>query len=269
MIQTNHFNNNSLNNSINQIDYIRNETTSYYKLKIYQDNNFIIKCVQPLNTKGYIFALNEYNFYKNVTGIHIPKCILPEKSDEEYIFKIEYIQGFTLSNLDTSCISERNKLFLSFEIVSALKNIFDQEFTHGDLKPDNIIIDPKGDIKIIDFEFSTNLKTFNSYQFYFGGTFPYILPKILKSHKTSFIYTPKVLLDNDIYALLNTIHYIYTEKLFYNPSTIQELIKMQSEYFPIINTGFDYMDEILVKTLNSFDIDTIYLSLLELVNKYF
>ena len=45
--------------------------------------------------------------------------------------------------------------FYTYELACAVQSVHDMEFIHRDIKPDNILIDEKGHLKLADFSLCT------------------------------------------------------------------------------------------------------------------
>lgn len=64
-----------------------------------------------------------------------------------------------------------------FQVIQGIKHIHNLGVCHRDLKPQNILIDEKGNAKIIDFGFSSSGK---SYLTTHCGTPPFMCPEIVQ-----------------------------------------------------------------------------------------
>lgn len=80
--------------------------------------------------------------------------------DQLYLYLImELVQGGDLMELliRRDILSETETKFYLEEIVLALKSMHDKKMVHRDLKPDNILIDKSGHIKLTDFAMAANM----------------------------------------------------------------------------------------------------------------
>ncbi len=128
---------------------------------------------------------------QRLNNAHILKVIAPHGRRQCVYYVTEYIEGQTLrqwmhDNPDAD-FSEVRKI--AEQIASGLRAMHRQEMIHQDLKPENIMIDEHGVVKIIDFgstkiagieEISTPISRDNLL-----GTRNYSAPEYLKDHPGS------------------------------------------------------------------------------------
>lgn len=77
-------------------------------------------------------------------------------------------------------------MYLS-EVILGLEEIHKLSIVHRDVKPDNMMIDSQGHIKIIDFGFSKILEVKNQLRTYTNcGTSAYTAPEVLQGYGHSF-----------------------------------------------------------------------------------
>jgi serine/threonine protein kinase len=81
--------------------------------------------------------------------------------------------------------------FYAAEILLALEYMHQQHIIYRDLKPENVVIDVNGHIKVIDFGFAKKLQSSSNpkhhYKTYTNcGTLGYTAPEVLLSHGASF-----------------------------------------------------------------------------------
>ena len=105
-----------------------------------------------------------------------------------------YLAGRRLSDVGT--------VKLGYDICSALELCAQRGIVHGDIKPENIFVSPKGVVKLGDFGIARELEKTGSLLFQ-GGTYSYIAPELFHSTsydtKTTDIYSLGIVL----YQLLN------------------------------------------------------------------
>ena len=101
----------------------------------------------------------------NVIRLH--KCILDAN---EFSIFMERLEGDLEANLEAfQALPWTQKLRMVAEVTRALETIHDLGFVHGDIKPQNIVIDSSGRVlKVIDFDLSVRNgnKRINSTPFY-------------------------------------------------------------------------------------------------------
>lgn len=68
-------------------------------------------------------------------------------------FAMEYIEGYNLRELveRKGCLSEKDAKGIILTICKTIKYCHEKSVLHGDLKPNNVMITPKGKVKLIDF----------------------------------------------------------------------------------------------------------------------
>ena len=126
-------------------------------------------------------------------------CTIYEVCEDagEVFIAMEYIEGRTLSELISQGPLPMEKVLrYSLQISSALAHAHEKGVIHGDLKPHNIIVEPHGDAKILDFglarrgnpaEFDRQtLETATAEgEVTLGGTFPYMAPEQIEGREAS------------------------------------------------------------------------------------
>ncbi|XP_013865206.1 rho-associated protein kinase 2 isoform X2 [Austrofundulus limnaeus] len=104
--------------------------------------------------------------------------------DEHYLYMVmEYMPGGDLVNLtSTYDVPEKWAKFYAAEVVMALDSIHSMGFIHRDVKPDNMLLDRHGHLKLADF--GTCMKMDSTGMVHCDtavGTPDYISPEVLKS----------------------------------------------------------------------------------------
>ena len=122
------------------------------------DHPFIMKLVRTFKTDEYIFYMTEF-----INGRVLSK----------------YIENRNMSNIKNFY---ETQFYLSFLFV-VLDYLNNKNICHRDLKPDNIMLDEKGYLKVIDFGTSIEIKNYTST---ITGTPHYISPEVLVGKSYSF-----------------------------------------------------------------------------------
>ncbi|KAL4467544.1 hypothetical protein ABPG72_004612 [Tetrahymena utriculariae] len=107
--------------------------------------------------------------------------------DDKYIYMLfEYIQGGELfSRLrKEGRFSNDVGLFYTCQILLALQYLHQHDIVYRDLKPENLLIDKEGNIKITDFGFAKKLD--NDRTFTLCGTPEYLAPEIIKGSRVGY-----------------------------------------------------------------------------------
>ncbi|MEK7487509.1 MAG: serine/threonine-protein kinase [Planctomycetota bacterium] len=152
---------------------------------------------------------------------------------------MEYFPGMKLSHLivQQSPVPMKQILFLFREVCLALQHVHERGYLHQDLKPNNVLVGEKGDIRLIDFGISVS-KTVTTRQEKTMGTFSYMAPEQLAG-KTVDERT-------DIYSLGTLFFFMLTGQKPFDPILFPEikkqtffnnlvgLIKQPNAYLPAI-----------------------------------
>jgi eukaryotic-like serine/threonine-protein kinase len=113
---------------------------------------------------------------------------------------LEYVNGKTLREILAvqKKFDDLKVLKLAKGISRALRFLHNLNICHKDLKPDNIMINDKGEVKLLDFGFAENAKAFKLFGRSLDGSLPYLAPEMFATKKP----TP----GTDIYALGCTLY---------------------------------------------------------------
>lgn len=81
------------------------------------------------------------------------------QDDKNLYLVMEFLAGGDLMTLlmREDIISEDNSRFYIAELVLAIESIHKMQYIHRDLKPDNILLDSSGHVKLSDFGLCKNL----------------------------------------------------------------------------------------------------------------
>jgi serine/threonine protein kinase/tetratricopeptide (TPR) repeat protein len=123
-------------------------------------------------------------------------CTIYEVGEDagDVFIAMEYIEGRTLSELiRQGPLSIEKVLRFSSQISSALAYAHEKGVVHGDLKPNNIVVTPYGDAKILDFGLARrgdpvefDYKTLETAtaegEITLGGTLPYMAPEQIEGN---------------------------------------------------------------------------------------
>jgi serine/threonine kinase 38 len=144
-----------------------------------------VRLVQKLDT-GHVFAMkvlrkSELLAKEQVAHVRAERDILAE-ADNPWVVKMyysfqdvsnlylimEFLPGGDMMNLlmKKDTLSEKETQFYIAESVLAIDSIHRLGFIHRDIKPDNLLLDSNGHIKLADFGLCTGLKKAHRTEFY-------------------------------------------------------------------------------------------------------
>jgi len=189
----------------------------------------VIKTVRldyPYEKQALAFLKNEIKVLETIKHAACPVLLKTNTENKPYFFVMEKIDGCTLRHELGRKFSFGSSLVIEItrQILSLLSNLHGLGFTHGDIKPENIIIEQSGKIKVLDFAFSANVRMNEKLETNLMlGTPNYIAPELC-------VEVPVVSLENDIYSLGVLIFEMLTGCLPYPQGTIsQTLLRHQSD----------------------------------------
>ncbi len=121
-----------------------------------------------------------------IDGVHRPLAYLAEETAEN-ILVFPYIDGVSLSAwVSRAQRSIGSKLQVCTKLLEVLINLTDAGTIHGDLSPDNILVEQRGDdiaVHLVDFANSRTAFVHRSQAP--AITFAYAAPEVLKGHNTT------------------------------------------------------------------------------------
>lgn len=134
----------------NQIKHVFNEK----KVQLACSSSFIVKLYTTYRDKHYLYYLQEV-------------CLGGD------LF-------FLMHRQKSRCFTESSARFLAACIIEALAHLHERKYVYRDLKPENMMIDRKGYVKLTDFGFAKKVKTFSK-TYTFAGTPEYVAPEVIQS----------------------------------------------------------------------------------------
>lgn len=147
--------------------------TYYFALKILRKAEIIrLKQVNHIKAEKSILARVNHPFIVNLQASF---------QDDEYLYMLmEYVIGGELFTQlrKSNRFSDEHSRFYASEIILALKYLHKKNIVYRDLKPENLLIDKEGHIKITDFGFAKHV---NDRTYTLCGTPEYLAPEIITS----------------------------------------------------------------------------------------
>ena len=160
-------------------------TGDIYCMKIY--NNIIIQ-----NNEKKLLIEKEISILKEISHPNIIKFIEKIYSNSKIYLILEYAKGITLKsymkNQPNQKLNEFKAKKIFIQLIFALSYLHNNKICHRDIKLDNIIIDDKLNIKIIDLGLGVHFQENKKLNFFCGTPF-FMAPEIFKKE---FYYGPSV-----------------------------------------------------------------------------
>lgn len=150
---------------------------------------------------------------------HLNKVLDFGRSNNEYYAVFEYIEGTRLDQIIDSPIKrpEKQIILWGMQILSAEQHMFDKGFLFRDLKPQNIMIDKNGNVKLFDFGLAMPIdKALNDSSDQIQGS-PYYIPpeRIVGAGESQ---------HSEIYSLGMVLFHILAKQPYYSADDIKSLV---------------------------------------------
>lgn len=143
----------------------------YYAMKILKKVEIIkLKQVDHILSEVSILNMIEHPFLVRMTGI--------TQNDRYLYIVLEYVQGGELFTYLRTVQSLRNEdaIFYSAQVILMFEYLHSKSIVYRDLKPENLLIDAQGYLKLTDFGFA---KVIEGRTYTLCGTPEYLAPEIL------------------------------------------------------------------------------------------
>ena len=186
---------------------------------------------------------NELNKLRRLTYTHIVYCYDSIIGEKHYIIIMEYCQLGSLSdyikingpfNVDT-CI------FLFKQLLHAINKIHNKGIAHLDIKPQNILIDRYGRLKLSDFGLASNFDGLSLNSKYQGSPL-YMAPEVMKQVP----YDPSKV---DIWSLGATFYYMAKGTLPWNDNNKGSLMDFLFNSFNLLPSALDQQLYLLIRNM--------------------
>lgn len=145
----------------------------YYAMKVLKKNE-IVKMKQVEHT------INEKNILEQLDSPFLVTMLTSFQDCSNLYFILEYIQGGELFSYLRRCGRFPNLVarYYGAEVISAFEYLHERDIIYRDLKPENLLIDSQGHIRITDFGFA---KVVPDVTWTLCGTPDYLAPEIIQS----------------------------------------------------------------------------------------
>lgn len=155
------------------ICYLKKDRTQRYAMKMLKKEN-IVKMKQVEHT------LNEKKILSSIDFPFIVKLVYSFKDTSNLYMVLEYVSGGEMFThlRKTGRYSEENACFYASQIVLTFEYLHYLNIVYRDLKPENVLYDSSGYVKITDFGFA---KTIKDRTWTLCGTPEYLAPEIILS----------------------------------------------------------------------------------------
>lgn len=141
------------------------------------------------------------------------------QKDDEYYAVFEYIEGIRLDQLIESPVrrSPKQVMLWALQLLSAEQHMYDRGYLFRDLKPQNVIIDQQGNIKLLDYGLTMSLdEALNHPSEQIKGS-PFYLPpeRIVGSGES---------MCSEIYSLGMVLFHVLARRPYYSAEDVKHLV---------------------------------------------
>ena len=174
----------------NSLIYLVNDLNSYITEQENKINVFKSILKSSISTKDYEMLKRERTFYDSNKDKRFPKFIHACQDSLHLYMEISFVEGLNLSQLllNDNLLkfhfpNSNMKLYLTSQIISMIDLLHSQNYIYRDLKSNNIIIDKKFNLYLVDFGFVKNLPKDSNKTSTICGTPHMKAPEILLTKK--------------------------------------------------------------------------------------
>lgn len=208
---------------------------------------FVAKCYTD---KTLISHITESDLLKNLSHLGLPVFIAEYKNDEMLCVVREYVQGIPLDRYTAERkLTQEQVISIGLQLCDILSYLHGQKppIIHRDIKPQNIIVDTAGKIKLIDFGISRKYDEYAMEDTLCYGTKYFAAPEQYGFSQTD--------CRSDIFSLGVLLSWLLTEKLDIKIALskienkhLREIIKKSTSFAP--ENRYDSADKVKAALLN-------------------
>ncbi|KAI9248393.1 kinase-like domain-containing protein [Sporodiniella umbellata] len=149
--------------------------------RVYQSQDYAIKRIdqRQLTPRQINSIRHEEYILKNVQHPFLVRYFGACQTRHSVLLAMEYVPGGELFKHihKNKKLSEKEARFFAAEIVLAIEYLHEKNIVYRDLKPENVMLDAEGHVKLIDFGFA---KVLNEKTYTLCGTPDYLAPEVIK-----------------------------------------------------------------------------------------
>jgi eukaryotic-like serine/threonine-protein kinase len=149
------------------------------------------------------------------------------RDGDQFVMVMEFVQGHTLARLirNTGRHTPQRAIDIISQTLSALQHAHEQGILHRDIKPDNILLNEQGKVKITDFGIARVLGSARlTRDSRLVGTLEYLAPERVKGLEGD--------CRSDLYSAGAVLYELLTGHLPFEQDTDFELMRAQLEELP-------------------------------------
>lgn len=203
-----------------------NDSTFYHAKRGMDYRDVTLKILKDgLSAEQQSYLTNENHILQQLTSLNtVPKFMGSEIVSNRLMLILEYFPSKQLSLLIQDALDMRTKIEIAIALAQGLGEIHHHNVMHKDIKPANILVNEKNQIKYINFRYSSNRN--NEIQKVsdlesMKGTLTHMSPE-----QTGRINRP-LNYKTDIYSLGVTLYQLFTGRLPFDEKDSMELLYMQ------------------------------------------
>jgi serine/threonine protein kinase len=150
------------------------------------DNKYAMKVINKIdlnNRNRMMHTKNERNILAESNSPFVVSLKYSFQSNSQLFLVLEYMEGGNLLKhiRHAGTLPENSTCFIAAQVLLALDYLHSKGFIYRDLKPENVLLDPRGHAKLTDFGLSkTGVKRPDFVTFSLIGTPGYTAPEILR-----------------------------------------------------------------------------------------